>query len=67
MDKPAEMTVDEAAEFLGVTPTTIHNMAKRGDLKKHYRKYGKQRVFFLRSELEQLKETDVEEKPKRKK
>lgn len=61
MEEKEELTANEAAEFLGVSRQTINNMVKRGDLKKYRRKYGKQRVYFLREDLMALKEGTEQE------
>ncbi len=65
MKKDQEMSVDEAAELMGVSRGTIYNLVKRGLLPKHERMVGKgrggERIFFLRSDLERLKGAERQE------
>ena len=47
-DKP--LTVDEAADFLGIKPDTMYKRIRNG-ISPPYHKQGKRRYYFLRSEI----------------
>lgn len=56
-----ELTHREAEQYLGVSDTTIDDYVRRGLLKKTKRLVGKNRVFFLKSDLDKLMKREARE------
>ncbi len=61
VESDKELTHREAEQYLGVSGTTINDYVRRGLLRKKKRLVGKNRVFFLKSDLDKLMKEEVKE------
>lgn len=55
------LTREEAAETLGVTLRTLDRYADNGTLQRYRRGIGKRTIYFLKSDVEELKKIKPEE------
>lgn len=51
-----EVGIRETAEILNVSISTLYKLVQRGLLTKHKRAFGRQRAYFIRTEVEQLRD-----------